>query len=111
MPSSPFGVPVQWTRTVTPSPLAQTERAERQAAAYSGPTGDRHSNAESNAYAHTASGHVTSGTRIVTVASNGFDWGDAGIGAAGGLALAMLGVGAGLAMSQHRTRRAATPQA
>lgn len=34
-----------------------------------------------------------------------FDWGDAGIGAAGGLALAMLGVGGGLAFSQRRSRR------
>jgi hypothetical protein len=34
----------------------------------------------------------------------GFDWGDAGIGAAGGLALAMLGVGGGLVVSQRRGR-------
>jgi hypothetical protein len=37
-----------------------------------------------------------------------FDWGDAGIGAAGGLALAMLGVGGGLALSQCRSRRTGT---
>jgi len=42
--------------------------------------------------------------RITTPAS-GFDWGDAGIGAAGGLALAMLGVG-GLVISHHRPRPA-----
>ena len=36
---------------------------------------------------------------------NGFDWGDAGIGAAGGLALAMIGVGGALAVSQRRPRR------
>jgi hypothetical protein len=35
----------------------------------------------------------------------GFDWGDAGIGAAGGLALAMLGVGGGLVISRQRPRR------
>jgi hypothetical protein len=34
----------------------------------------------------------------------GFDWGDASIGAAGGLALAMLGVGGGLAI-YHRPQR------
>ena len=34
-----------------------------------------------------------------------FDWGDAGIGAAGGLTLAMLGVGGGLALSQRHSRR------
>ena len=36
---------------------------------------------------------------------NGFDWGDAGIGAAGGLALAMIGVGGALVVSQRRPRR------
>jgi hypothetical protein len=44
--------------------------------------------------------------RIQTPPS-GFDWGDAGIGAAGGLALAMLGLGGGLLISQ-RSRRTAT---
>ena len=43
--------------------------------------------------------------RITTPAS-GFDWGDAGIGAAGGLALAMLGLGGGLVISHQRPRRA-----
>jgi hypothetical protein len=43
--------------------------------------------------------------RIITPAS-GFDWGDAGIGAAGGLALAILGVGGGLVISHQRPRRA-----
>jgi hypothetical protein len=42
--------------------------------------------------------------RITTPAS-GFDWGDAGIGAAGGLALAMLGVGGALVITQQRPRR------
>ena len=35
---------------------------------------------------------------------SGFDWGDAGIGAAGGLALALLGLGAGLVISQRPRR-------
>ncbi|HET7046992.1 MAG TPA: hypothetical protein VFI54_01880 [Solirubrobacteraceae bacterium] len=35
----------------------------------------------------------------------GFDWGDAGIGAAGGFALSMLGLGGALIVSQSRTRR------
>jgi hypothetical protein len=35
-----------------------------------------------------------------------FDWGDAGIGAAGGLALATLGLGVGLATYHRRPRRA-----
>jgi hypothetical protein len=41
----------------------------------------------------------------VQVPASAFDWGDAGIGAAGGLALAMLGVGGGLVISHHRPRR------
>jgi hypothetical protein len=42
--------------------------------------------------------------RIETPKS-GFNWGDAGIGAAGGAALAMLGLGGALAVSQRRPRR------
>ena len=37
--------------------------------------------------------------------SSGFDWGDAGIGAAGGVAIAMLGLGGALVVSNHRPRR------
>ena len=40
--------------------------------------------------------------RVITPTS-GFDWGDAGIGAAGGLALSMLALGGTLAVSQRRT--------
>jgi hypothetical protein len=42
---------------------------------------------------------------------SGFDWGDAGIGAAGGLALAMIGLGGALVVSQRRPRgsRQTTP--
>jgi hypothetical protein len=36
---------------------------------------------------------------------NGFDWGDAGIGALGGLALTMTALGGGLAVSQRHGRR------
>jgi hypothetical protein len=35
---------------------------------------------------------------------NGFDWGDAGIGAAGGVALSLIALGGALAVSQRRTR-------
>ena len=52
----------------------------------------------------TTSSSPQSVVRITTPAS-GFDWGDAGIGAAGGLALAMLGVGGGLVISHQRPRR------
>jgi hypothetical protein len=42
--------------------------------------------------------------RIQTPQS-GFDWGDAGIGAAGGIALSMVGLGGALAVAQNRGRR------
>jgi hypothetical protein len=49
---------------------------------------------------------VTPPAVIVRVAApSGFDWGDAGIGAAGGLALAMVGLGGWVAVSQSRARR------
>lgn len=41
----------------------------------------------------------------VTAPNNGFDWGDAGIGAAGGFALSMVALGGALAVSQSRARR------
>ena len=41
----------------------------------------------------------------VTPRDNGFDWGDAGIGAAGGFAVSMIGLGGVLAVSQRRTRQ------
>ena len=48
----------------------------------------------------------------ITTPSSGFDWADAGIGAAGGLAITMLGVGGAVVVSQRRARhphRPATP--
>jgi hypothetical protein len=47
----------------------------------------------------------------VTAPSSGFDWGDAGIGAAGGLALSMLGIGAALTITQRRPRHPQRPAA
>jgi hypothetical protein len=44
-------------------------------------------------------------------APGGFDWGDAGIGAAGGVALSMLGLGGALTVSQRRARRHNSPTA
>ena len=40
--------------------------------------------------------------------TTGFDWGDAGIGAAGGFALSMIGIGGAVLVSQRRTRRGGT---
>jgi hypothetical protein len=40
-----------------------------------------------------------------TVPKSGFDWGDAGIGAAAALGLSMLALAGALAITQHRARR------
>ena len=42
--------------------------------------------------------------RVITP-TGGFDWGDAGIGAAAGVALSMIGLAGAVAVSQRRTRR------
>ena len=47
-------------------------------------------------------GHVSQPSPVVSVATGGFDWADAGIGAAGMLALVALGCGALMIASQHR---------
>ena len=49
---------------------------------------------------------VQPAVQVVRVsASGGFDWGDAGIGAAGGLGLSMLGVAGSLGVTRRRDRR------
>jgi hypothetical protein len=40
-----------------------------------------------------------------TTPNSGFDWADAGIGAAGGVALSLIGLGGVRSASRHRTRR------
>ena len=80
----------------TPSQGAAIQRAGQQTAQV---PGARYSSAEMNAY---PSG---SDAARAVASDGGFDWGDAGIGAAGGLVITMLGVGGGLALSQRRSRR------
>ena len=41
----------------------------------------------------------------MTAGSSGFDWGDAAIGAAGGIVISMVVLGGTLAVSQRRTHR------
>jgi hypothetical protein len=84
--------------------IRQAQEQEAQRLAYTQPKSATYSKAENNGYAN----HIaTSGPRIVHVVSpNGrFDWGDAGIGAAGGLGLAVLGLGGAFAVSQQRRAR------
>ena len=52
----------------------------------------------------------TTTVRVITPAG-GFDWGDAGIGAAAGVALSMIGLAGALAVSQRRTRRSTGSEA
>ncbi len=54
-----------------------------------------------------APSHLGSGQAVVRVTPgrSGFDWRDAGIGAAGGTALALLGVGGALVISERRPRQ------
>lgn len=56
-----------------------------------------------------APSHASTGPGVVIAERSGFDWSDAGIGAAGGLALAMLGLGSGLLISQRRGREHLDP--
>jgi hypothetical protein len=94
-------------RRATPSQrpaIRQAQQREAQRLAYSQPKNAKYSNAETNAYANYT---TTSAPRTVRIVSHngGFDWGDAGVGAAGGLGLAILGVGGAFAVSQQRRTR------
>ena len=60
--------------------------------------------------AATAANKASAPQAVVRVQTpeNGFDWGDAGIGAVGGIALSMIGLGGVLAVSQNRRTRRTT---
>ena len=109
--------------------IDRAQAAEAQALSYSPSPTARYSSAELNAYApavhpvaaatnpsetYPAAGPnpdeqapVGAPATIVRVGtpSSGFDWGDAGIGAVGGLALSMLGLAGALMLSQRRRER------
>jgi hypothetical protein len=86
--------------------LRQAQQQERLAyVAHHQPNSATYSSAEMNAYASaTPTGVPSTVVRIVSHDGR-FDWGDAGIGAAGGLGLALLGVGGAAAVSQQRRAR------
>jgi hypothetical protein len=66
----------------------------------------RYSTSEMNAYASAIPTFPRTAGHVVSL--NGrFDWGDAGIGAAGGIALLMLGLGGIRGASRYRTRHSA----
>jgi hypothetical protein len=85
-----------------PSQSAAIQRAEQQAAqgrAHTLPNSATYSNAETNAYLS------RSPVLPVKAQDGGFDWGDAGIGAAGGLVLSIVAIGGGLVLVQRRERQ------
>jgi hypothetical protein len=55
----------------------------------------------------TAALHAPAPIALAATTGKGFDWGDAIIGMAGGLAIATLGFGGALVLSQNRARRTA----
>lgn len=64
--------------------------------------------APDNRFGQPAGGPAPARVRIVEIPSSGFGWGDAGIGAAGMLAIVMLGVGIAMAAAHHRRGRRLT---
>ena len=128
--SVPVGPPIlRRARASEQAAISRAQAGEAQALSYSLPPTAGYSSAELNAYAsanhpvaaatnpsetYPAAGPNPDGqtpvdapATIVRVStpSSGFDWGDAGIGAAGGLALSMLGLAGALMLSQRRERR------
>ena len=95
-------------KSVTASQLADSELAKAHAQNENRPTG-RYSTATFNGY---GSGHPVSVQAPKTPTANpdnGFDWGDAAIGAAAGLALTLLVVGGAMVRSRRRSPRVDTP--
>lgn len=93
------GAPAATARP-TDDPATPVHRAP--AAVYSRPDREMVPVTAPNAESSTISG-VPAQQAVVRVEApqSGFDWGDAGIGAAGAVALAMLGVGGALVISQR----------
>ena len=113
----PAPAPTQPTRlppilgALKPSQTAafrQTEQRERLAyLADHQPNSARYSSAELNAYASGIPTGVPSNIMHVASPNGSFDWGDAGIGAAGGITLLMLGLGGASGVARYRTRHSA----
>lgn len=81
----------------------EQQKAER--FAYTVPTNARYGSAATNDYSNVKAPSVpNTGVRVVAH-NDGFDWGDAGIGAAGGLILVTVGAGTAFAVTQQRRTR------
>ncbi|MGZ6563472.1 MAG: hypothetical protein ACXVH1_28535 [Solirubrobacteraceae bacterium] len=97
-PATAAGPPDAGITTAThPAPAAMYSRQDKSLTPVSSPTTD--------AGAMATKALAPQAVVRVQVPQGGFDWGDAGIGAAGGVAIAMLGVGGALVVSQRRPDR------
>jgi hypothetical protein len=91
-------------RRVPASALAAVNSAKEHALVYHVPQSARYSTADVNAY--TPSAHpVAAAAPSLKAPSNGFDWGDAAIGAGITAAIALLMTGGGLAVRQRSAPR------
>lgn len=97
------GIPPSLPRATAPERAANRQARQQEARwlAYKQPKNAKYSNDANNGYANDIAASV-----VHVVSRNGrFDWGDAGIGAAGALGLAILGAGGAFAVSQQRRAR------
>ena len=81
----------------------EQQKAER--FAYTVPTNARYSSAATNGYSNVKAPSVPNMGVHVVARNDGFDWGAAGIGAAGGLILVTVGAGTAFAVTQQRRTR------
>jgi hypothetical protein len=107
-PGNPTGVPpiLSAAKRSQEAALQQAQQQQRLAyLAHHEPNNAKYSSAALNAYAAAVRPAVPS-TVVRVVSHDGrFDWGDAGIGAAGALGLALVGAGGAFAISQQRQNR------
>jgi hypothetical protein len=91
-----------------PASRAEIRHDEQQKAerfAYTVPTNARYSSAATNGYSNVTAPSVPNTGVHVVAHNDGFDWGAAGIGAAGGLILVTVGAGTAFAVTQQRRTR------
>jgi hypothetical protein len=92
-----------------PAQRAALRKAQQQQllaySAYNPPKSAKYSSAEMNAYAYTTHTRIPNTVAHAASHHGGFDWGDAGIGAAGGLGLTLVGVGGAFAITHQRRAR------
>jgi len=86
---------------VAPSPAIQPNPDEQAAITATQSTGPHFEVIDNGGYGFSN----TPATIVRVTTPGGFDWGDAGIGAAAGIAVSMLALGLALLVSQRRARR------